>query len=145
MLGRVVSGVLIVFGLLPGTAAHAADKPILMPIQAPMNKHAAQLGAVAYYFGKAPTPKVLEQLGTLITSRKASLIEKTDEEACHQAFFAVMRQFQAQARKLGANSVVRISSFYDGREPTDEKMFECRKGSIMVGVVLRADFARLDR
>jgi uncharacterized protein YbjQ (UPF0145 family) len=144
MLGRVVSGGLIGLGLLAGTA-HAADKPILMPVQGAMNKHAAQLGMVAYYFGKAPTPKVLEQLGTLITSRKANLLEKTDEEACHLAFFAVMRQFREQARKLGANAVVRIVSFYDGRETTDDRMFECRRGSIMVGVVLRADFARLER
>jgi uncharacterized protein YbjQ (UPF0145 family) len=127
-------------------AAQARDTKMMLPLAAAMSDNDAQhrLGdSVKFYFGKQPTPAVLERLGTDQTSQKTNSVGKTAERSCNWAFLSAMLRLQQRARELGANAVINIVSNYKNVETSSETEFECHDGAIMSGVALKGEFVKL--
>ncbi|MNP87455.1 hypothetical protein D3C76_1883610 [compost metagenome] len=50
---------------------------------------------------------------------------------------------QDAARKVGANAVTNISSYYKRNERKDATTYECHAGAVMAGVALKGDLAKV--
>jgi hypothetical protein len=127
-------------------AAQARDTKMMLPLAAAMSDNDAQhrLGdSVKFYFGKQPTPPVLERLGSGHTSQKTNSFGKTPETSCNWAFLSAMLRLQQEAREMGANAVINIVSNYKNAETSSETQFECHDGALMSGVALKGEYVKL--
>jgi uncharacterized protein YbjQ (UPF0145 family) len=50
---------------------------------------------------------------------------------------------QGRARKLGANAVINIYSYYDKQDISNDTHVPCHSGAIMAGVALMGEFVTL--
>lgn len=134
-------------GLISTSApAFASDTKVMMPIKAALETDDAKAkldGSVKLFFGATPTPKVLEKLGSDITSQKANAFGKAADAACNRAFLSDMMSLQKRAKELGANAVINIVSNYKHVEFSSETEFECHVGGLMVGAAFKADFVKI--
>jgi uncharacterized protein YbjQ (UPF0145 family) len=140
--GCAVALALLVFA----SAAHAADRKVMLPIQVALasNSAEARLGdAVKFYFGSQQTPAVVKRLAVDQTSQKTNAFGKSDETACNWVFLSAMRQLEKRARELGANAVVNIVSNYRNVVYSSETEFECHAGALMAGVALKGEFVKV--
>lgn len=97
-------------------------------------------GSVRFYFAGQKIPVGASQFRRARTSRKTNAVGKSDAEACKWVMLTALQALQDQARSLGANAVVGITSANGFSSPTQ---FECHAGSVMAGVSLRGNYARL--
>jgi hypothetical protein len=128
------------------SAAHAADRTIMMPISAAMDSNDAKekLGdSVKFYFGDQPVRGKTTALGTNKTSQKTNAFGKADAVACNWVFLSAMIQLQKHANAIGANAVTNIRSNYNNVEKSSTTEFECHAGALMAGVALKADFVKV--
>jgi uncharacterized protein YbjQ (UPF0145 family) len=138
-----------VAGLLLGStisAAHAADRTVMLPITAAMESSDAKekLGdSVKFYFGDQPVHGKTTALGTNKTSQKTNAFGKADATACNWVFLSAMIQLQKHANAIGANAVTNIRSNYNNVEKSSTTEFECHAGALMAGVALKADFVKV--
>ncbi len=102
-------------------------------------------GSVKFYLAGAKTPRVIELRGSDVTNQKTSSIGKTDEFGCKWAALSALIALQESAKRQGANAVVDLVSFYKKQEFKSAREFECHAGSVIVGVALKGNYARVDR
>ena len=100
-------------------------------------------GSVRFYFADESSPAVVSRLGDATTSRKTSGVGKTDADACRWAMLSALLALQEQAKSLGANAVIGITSNYNQHTYSSTTQFECHAGGIMVGVALKGTYAKV--
>lgn len=100
-------------------------------------------GSVRFYLAGVEHPAVQQPLGNGASSRKTNAVGKSDEAACEWAALSVLKAFQEQAKRKGANAVVNVVSNYDRVEFRGEGTYECRAGTLMAGVALKGEYAKL--
>lgn len=128
-------------------AVNAADRKVMMPIQAAMASDEAKSkldSSIRFYFGDAPVSKKATHFGSNRTNKKTNAFNKSDAEACNWVFLSAMLALQKHAKDIGANAVVNIVSNYDKKEFSSTEEFECHAGGLIAGVALKADFVRLE-
>ncbi|MFZ6730695.1 hypothetical protein ACO0LG_02075 [Undibacterium sp. Ji42W] len=90
------------------------------------------------------TPPVVKRILNDETNKKTNALNKTTEQACNWVFLSAMLQLKKRAEKSGTNAVMNIVSNYDNVEKLSETEFECHASALMAGVVLKADFVKVD-
>ena len=127
--------------------AQAKDEKMMMPIEAAFAQTGTRDnvdGTVKFFFGKQKPPgKILEKLGSDITSQKSNAFGKPDDVSCNTAFLSGMISLQKRAKELGANAVVNIVSNYNHVEMSSETEYECHVGTIMSGAAFKGDFVKI--
>lgn len=99
-------------------------------------------GSVRFYLaGVTPKGKVSTVQAGAVTNKKTNAFNKTDTVACEWALQSALLTLQDSARKVGANAVVNISSYYKRNERKDATTYECHAGALIAGVALKADLA----
>ena len=128
-------------------SAQARSVPLYPPIQGVLEMAKAKKKLrddIQFYFSDQPHPASEATLRKgLVVHKKASKVDRTDEEACHIAMLEILRVFQAHARRAGGNAVVNIESYYKRKSFRSEDRYECFTGSAKSGVILRGDIVRL--
>ena len=101
-------------------------------------------GSVKFYLaGNKPAGKVSVISPGAVTNKKTNAFNKTDEVACEWALQSALITLHQAAKKVGANAVTDIASFYKSNERKDAKTYECHAGAVMAGVALRGDLAKV--
>jgi hypothetical protein len=99
--------------------------------------------SVSLYFGPAPHPAVVADLGDFKTNKKTRSFGRADQEACDWAFLSAVMQLQERARSLRADAVVEIESNYKNAPFASHSLYECGVGGFVAGVALRGRFVKL--
>lgn len=146
--GRLFAAVAVaVLGLsVFGATARAADDVLTLPVASALQgPDAAKAldGTVAFYFGKTPHAAVVQSLGEFVSNKKSNAFGKVDASSCNRALLSTLITFQKRAKALGGNAVVNIRSYYDKREVSYDKEFECHNGFLMSGVALKGEVVKL--
>lgn len=142
---RIVLATLLAGALSSATVARAADVVVMMPVEEGLNQYRAQLGdSVRFYFGRTPPPKVLERIAPITINKRTNAFKRTNE-VCHRAFLSALLALQDRARKLNANAVITISSYFNQVEVWSDSQFECHRSELMAGVGLQGVIARVAR
>ncbi len=100
-------------------------------------------GSVKFYLAGQKTPKILKRMSSDVSNKKTNSVGKSDEFGCRWAALSALVSLQESAKRLGANAVVDIVSYYkkvESKSPTD---YECRSGNIIVGVTLKGTYAKV--
>ena len=140
-----IAVVLIASALVAGQAAARNDQATYALQEAFATPDAQQKldKSIKMYFGRQPTPKVLQHHGEWKTNKKSSGFFKSDKSACEWAFLSAMIELQERAKKLGADGVVGIVSNYQNVEVGSETEFVCGSGALMSGVAFKGRIVRL--
>jgi hypothetical protein len=142
-----LSRALISLGIvLLATSVYARNVKYLLPINAALqNKDAEErpTGDKKFFFGKEESPAIATQLRNDSAYGKASIRNRSDEDACNRAFLSALVALERRAKQLGGNAVVNITSFFKkGAETSSATEFECHAGA-SAGVGLRGDIVVL--
>lgn len=101
-------------------------------------------GSVSFHLAGNPLPPVLQvRLTEVTTHKKTNASNKSDIAACEWALQSALITLQAAAKRVGANAVTNIVSYYKHRVRKDLNTYECRAGVLMAGVALRGDLVIL--
>ena len=143
------NGVVLVMALIlilaVASPAYSRDDKYILPIKAALEYNAARDKpdeSIMFFFGKQETPQVITILGNDVAHRRIGTRPADDEKACNTAFRLALIDLQKRARKLSANAVVNIISFYKKVEMSSATEFECHAGS-GAHVFLKGDFAKV--
>ena len=121
--------------------ALAADRTVFLPLQAAIDAatQAGKLdGSVKFYLaGTGPKGKILE--ANAVTNRKTNAFAKKDADACIWAAQSALISLQEGAKRVGANAVTNIVSYYRKNEFRSTTDYECHAGATVAGVALRGD------
>lgn len=147
-LAAVALSVLVGVGILatPAPQAQAKDDLYMLDIATAMKSADvtdALDNSVRFYFGDQHHPAIAKDYGTYVTNKKANGVGKSDEVSCTRAFASAMITLRDRAKKLGANAVVDIRSYFKKKESSSMTQVECYSGLLMVGVALKARFVKL--
>ncbi|OLF56356.1 excinuclease [Pseudomonas chlororaphis] len=134
------------FTLLP--SASQATNLLYMPFEKVVSDaiRAGRLdGSVKFYLaGNDPDGKVVQVLLTDVASnRKTNGFNKSDNDACEWVVQSTLIALQDAAKRVGANAVINIVSYYKHHVRKDLNTYECHAGVLMAGVALRGDLVRL--
>lgn len=132
-------------GLL-STPVLAADAAHYFPLAAVVEMGIAQGkldGSVSFYLDGQPTPKVLSRMGENVSNKKTNSFGKDPMTACNWAALSALIAFQNSAKKMGANAVVGMYSWYKQKEFKHPENYECAEGAIMAGVTLKGTYAKV--
>jgi uncharacterized protein YbjQ (UPF0145 family) len=116
----------------------------LLPIKAVFESTDAREkpdGSVRFFFAKQETPQILTGLGNVVVHRRVGTRPAVDEKACNGVLLA-LADLQKRAKKLSANAVVNIISYYKKVEMSNATEFECHAGS-GAHVFLKGDLAKI--
>lgn len=102
-------------------------------------------GTVKFYLKGQRTPKIVEVRGEDVTNKKTSGVGKSDEFGCKWAALSALIALQNSAKQAGANAVVDIVSYYKKNEFKSATQYECHAGTFVVGVALKATYARIGK
>ncbi|OLF56358.1 excinuclease [Pseudomonas chlororaphis] len=101
-------------------------------------------GSVKFYLaGNKPSGQVTVVSPGAVTNKKTNAFNKSDEAACEWALQSALITLHQAAKKVGANAVTDIASFYKSNERKDPKTYECHAGALIAGVALRGDLAKV--
>jgi hypothetical protein len=143
---KIIHLLLILAVLTSPVAAAARDDRISFSVADALSTPAAKAKLdpkVKLYFGtKTPAP-VAKSMGEIAVNRKTNAFGKSDLEACQWVFLSVVLELQDQARKAGGDAVVAIESNYKHEAVDSPTEFICGAGSIIAGVALRGQVAKL--
>ncbi|MFC4274489.1 excinuclease [Achromobacter aloeverae] len=124
-------------------AAHAADRMSMNSFQAAVEAGKAEGkldGSVKFYLaGTGPKGKILQ--ADAVTNRKTNAFGKSDDKACVWAAMSALISLQEAAKKVGANAVINIVSYYKKNVNQNATQYECHAGAVVAGVALRGDLA----
>jgi len=136
----------LLLALVPAVS-QARDTALYLPFQKVVDEMSAAKkldGSVKFYLaGVQPRGKVTVVSPSAVTNKKTNAFNKTDTEACEWALQSALLTLQEAAKKVGANAVVNLASFYKSNERKDPVTYECHSGAIIAGVALRGDLAKV--
>lgn|GEM_PF-368444 len=108
---------------LAGCGTHLASLPL-----APVTGHAAHGGAasqgVALYFGDQPHPRVRREIAEVASNARVMRAPSDDAMLmCNQAMAMALHKLRSEARSLGANALVNVSTSFHrrARQPAGAK------------------------
>ena len=125
----------------------AADEVLMMPIAPALQSvdgRAKVDGDLKFFFGRNRPARVAHQYGNFVTNNKVHVFGRSSGEACNLVFLNALEDLQKRARAVGANAVVGVVSYFRRREVSSDDSYECNVGSVVAGVALKGDLARLD-
>ena len=102
-------------------------------------------GSVAFYLDGARTPAVSARMGDDVSNKKTNGVGKDDATACRWVALSALIAFEAKAKRMGANAVVGMHSYYKRNTFKDAANFECHAGNVIVGVALKGTYAKVNR
>ena len=100
-------------------------------------------GSVKFYLSGQNTPAIEQSLREDTSHGSANGSVKEELAGCHAAALSSLLALQAKAKKLGANAVVNIYSFYKGETTRSPTSVECHAGTFRIHVVLKASYAKV--
>ena len=133
-------------GLLLSTGVLARDSVRHYPLKDVINMPEAQGkldGSVKFYLAGQKTPKILKRMSSNVSNKKTNSVGKDEEFGCRWAAMSALLSFQESAKRLGANAVVDIVSYYKKVESKSATDYECHSGNIVVGVTLKGTYAKI--
>lgn len=140
------SAALVLFAL-PGIS-QARDTALYLPFDKVVKQMQAEKkldGSVKFYLaGTQPRGKTKVISASAVTNKKTNAFNKTDEAACEWALQSALLTLQDAARKVNANAVTNIVSYYKKNERRDAATYECHAGAVIAGVALKGDLSRVD-
>ncbi|MDU9389532.1 excinuclease [Pseudomonas sp. zfem002] len=132
---------------LPGLS-QARDTALYLPFEKVVQQMTAEKkldGSVKFYLaGVQPKGKVTVVSPGAVTNKKTNAFNKSDEAACEWALQSALLTMQDAAKKVNANAVTNIASYYKKNERKDAVTYECHAGAVMAGVAIRGDLSRVD-
>jgi len=138
-----ITGSIVVF--LTAWPALARNDKYLLPISAALQSKDAQEspdGSVKFFFANQETPEISMKLGSGSTHQRSTTRPSEDARSCNVAFLKALVALQKNAKQLGANAVVNISSYYKNDTLSSTTEFECHAG-ISAHVMLKGDFVKI--
>ncbi|AJO76161.1 hypothetical protein [Pseudomonas sp. MRSN 12121] len=136
----------LLFCTLPGLS-QARDTALYLPFDKVVAEAIASGkidGSVKFYLaGNKPAGTVTVLSPGAVTNKKTNAFNKSDEAACEWVLQSALITLHQAAKKVGANAVTDIASFYKSNERKDPKTYECHAGAIIAGVALRGDLAKV--
>ena len=136
----------LLFAVIPGIS-QARDTTHFLPFEQAVQEamNAGRLdGSVKFYLaGNKPAGKVSVLSPGAVTNKKTNAFGKADQVACEWALQSALITLHEAAKKVGANAVTDIASFYKSHERKDATTYECHAGAIMAGVALRGDLSKV--
>jgi uncharacterized protein YbjQ (UPF0145 family) len=137
---------LFAFAMLAAAPASAKDDVYMLQISDAMaspDMDGKLDKSIRYYFGDAPHPAVSRTYGEYMTNQKTNAFNKSDQEACQWVFQSAMLELQNRARRLGANAVINIKSYYKKDIYSSTSQIECHNGFLIAGIALTGTFVAL--
>jgi hypothetical protein len=135
----------LVFSLLP--SASQATNLMYMPFETVLSDaiRAGRLdGSVKFYLaGNGPTANQQMLRMNVISDLGTNASNKSDRDACEWVLQSNLIKLQADAKRVGANAVTNIVSYYDQHVRKDLNTYECRVGVFVARVALRGDLVRI--
>lgn len=132
---------------LPGLS-QARDTTLYLPfdkvVQAMYSDGTLDKSVKFYLAGAQPKGKITVLSPNAVTNKKTNAFNKTDEAACEWVLRSALITMQDAAKKVNANAVTNITSFYKKVERKDAATYECHAGAVMAGVALKGDLSRVD-
>jgi hypothetical protein len=128
------------------SASHATNL-MYMPFETVLSDaiRAGRLdGSVKFYLlGNGPqgTQQLLRR--GVVSDLKTNGFNKSDHNSCEWVLQSNLIKLQADAKRVGANAVVNIVSYYDQHVRKDLNTYECRAGIFVTRVALKGDLVRL--
>jgi hypothetical protein len=142
-----IAAAAITLSALPGVS-QARDTTHYLPFDAvitQMTQEGKIDGSVKFYLaGVQPKGKITVISPGAVTNKKTNAFNKTDPEACNWVVQSAILQLQEAAKKVNANAVTNIVSFYKSVERKDPSTYECHAGAIMAGVALKGDLSKVN-
>jgi uncharacterized protein YbjQ (UPF0145 family) len=133
------------FSLLPSAAQ--ATNLMYMPFETVLSDaiRAGRLdGSVKFYLaGNGPTANAQVLRYNVISDLRTNASNKSDRDACEWVLQSNLIKLQADAKRVGANAVINIVSYYDQHVRRDLNTYECRAGIYAARVALRGDLVRV--
>lgn len=136
----------VVAGLLAVVPVHARDSVQHYPLQDVIDMPEAKGkldGSVKFYLAGQKTPKILKRMSSDVANKKTNSVGKGEEYGCRWAALSALIALQDSAKRLGANAVVDIVSYYKKVETKSPTKYECHSGNIIVGVTLKGTYAKI--
>ncbi len=131
---------------VPGVS-QARDTTLYLPFEkvvADMTRANKLDGSVKFYLsGNLPRGKVSVLSPGAVTNKKTNAFNKSDAEACEWALQSALLTLQDAAKKVGANAVTDIVSFYKSNVRKDASTYECHAGAFIGGVALKGDLSKV--
>lgn len=143
---KLVLSATLALGLLAAASGHARDSVQHYPLQDVIDMPEAQGkldGSVKFYLEGQKTPKILKRMSSDVSNKKTNSVGKGEEFGCRWAALSALIAFQESAKRLGANAVVNIVSYYKKVETKSPTKYECHSGNIIVGVALKGTYAKI--
>lgn len=130
----------------PGWQAQARNVEYLLPIDEVLRMPAAQReldGSVRFYmYGQDHTETVYVHQQEVVRGNIRGAGEE-EIESCKRAALKVLVHYQEKARKMGANAVIDLMSFFKQRPYMSRSQYECHAGSTTVVVILKGTYAKI--
>ncbi|SNY16526.1 hypothetical protein SAMN05660659_01365 [Pseudomonas sp. LAMO17WK12:I6] len=79
----------------------------------------------------------------VVSDLRTNGFNKSDHDSCEWVLQSNLIKLQADAKRVGANAVVNIVSYYDQHVRKDLNTYECRAGVFVTRVALKGDLVRL--
>ncbi len=139
-------GAACAMGLFLSAPLLARESILHYPLRDVMNMPEAKSqldGSVKFYLAGQKTPKILERMSSNVSNKKTNSVGKSEEFGCRWAALSALASFQESAKRLGANAVVDIVSYYKKVESKSASDYECHSGNIIVGVTLKGTYAKI--
>ncbi len=141
--------ILIIVALLitiPALPAMSADSYEKYPVKESLQYKDAQglfSGDISFYWGNQPHPAVEARYGNFKVSKRTNALGKSRADACAWAMASALASLQKRAQREGGNAVINIVSNIKNRVESNDTMFSCLAGSMMVNVALKGDVVKL--
>jgi uncharacterized protein YbjQ (UPF0145 family) len=100
-------------------------------------------GSVKFYLAGSATPRIEKKLGEDVGNEKTNAVGKTAERACQWAALSDLIAFQMHAKRMGANAVVEMVSYYRKETSSSPTDIECHDGAFVTGVTLKGTYAKV--
>lgn len=132
--------------LAAAPSAFARETRLELPLNELVNSEQARAagldGSVRFYLA-GQNVSVASRMRSDVANRKTNAANKSDEEACRWVALTALVALQNKAKKLGANAVVDIVSYYKKNEFRSASKYECHAGAFVAGVALKGTYARV--
>jgi uncharacterized protein YbjQ (UPF0145 family) len=100
-------------------------------------------GQVRFYLsGQFHSPIVMRHSEEVVTAKIRGAGEE-EIETCKRAALKALVEYQRKARKMGANAIVDLVSYFDEKVFMSPAQFECHAGSRTVVVVFKGSYAKV--
>ncbi|MBB5205774.1 hypothetical protein HNQ51_003101 [Inhella inkyongensis] len=96
-----------------------------------------------FFLAGAKTPKALKELGEGTTNQKTNGFGKSDDFGCRWVILSALLRLQEEGKRLGANGVINLVSFYKKNETKSSETLECHAGGFVIGAALKGHYAQL--